>query len=395
MLIVFLKKQVLENSKAGRMEKLLIAYDYPHSFMLHMKEIVKEKGHDILMDENILGLFEEKFPDYAEEHKLLKEACRRNILGRFNDAGQKAEWAKRVCINQSLFLLTKTLEEKEAVIIVESLMYLFRWEMRLHVQRKWETSETGKADFHKWERNTFSYGANPSGMQANGKLPPSLEADKMLPAQDKTDRNTEELVNMADLGKEDMTEQQADIAGTHHKKGKKKEGRRAEASAKNKKYRANGKRTPLEEAFHEVKYLPQMGISMKKDVKRAKRGNADSQQHLGDFYAEEGTAHLDYTEAVYWYQKAAAQGNFKAQMELGKIFDSEKVDIADSKQQGIKWYRKLAEKGFPTAQCILGAKYLWGDGVEQDKSEAAKWLKKAAAQGYEEAEIYLSQIPFS
>ncbi len=378
------------------MEKLLIAYDYPHSFMLHMKEIVKEKGRDILRDENISGLFEEKFPDYTEEQKLLKEACRHNILGRFYDADQRAEWAKKVCINQSLFLLTKTLEEKEAVIIVESLMYLFGWEMRLHVQRKWETSETGKADFHKWERNTFSYGANPLGMQANGKLPRNLEADEMLLAQNQTDGDTEEeTVSMADLGKEDITEQQVNTADTHHKKWKKKEGRRAEASARNKKHRANGKNVSLEEAFHEIKYLPQMGISMKKDVKRAKRGNADSQQHLGDFYAEEGTAHLDYTEAVYWYQKAALQGNFKAQMELGRIFDSEKVDITDSKQQGIKWYRKLAEKGFPTAQCILGAKYLWGDGVNQDKREAAKWLKKAAAQGYEEANAYLSQLPFS
>ena len=45
----------------------------------------------------------------------------------------------------------------------------------------------------------------------------------------------------------------------------------------------------------------------------------------------------------------------------------------------------MAEKGLPTAQCILGMKYWFGDGVEVDYKKAAGWLKKAAAQKHDAA----------
>jgi TPR repeat protein len=139
----------------------------------------------------------------------------------------------------------------------------------------------------------------------------------------------------------------------------------------------------------EVKFLSQMNLGMRREVKRAQKGDADSLEKLGSYYAEEGTKHLDYEEAIYWYQLAAKKGNFKAQMGLGQIFDSGKVQDADSKKKGIFWFQKLASEGFPTAQCILGLKYLWGDGVEEDRNEAMKWLQRAAEQGYEQARLYL------
>lgn len=41
----------------------------------------------------------------------------------------------------------------------------------------------------------------------------------------------------------------------------------------------------------------------------------------------------------------------------------------------------LAEKGNPSAQNFLGAKYYNGEGVEKDLKKAAKWFRKAAEQG--------------
>ena len=149
---------------------------------------------------------------------------------------------------------------------------------------------------------------------------------------------------------------------------------------------------PQEIMEREVMFATQMNLSMRREVKRAKKGNADSQQALGSFYSEEGTKHLNYKEAAYWYKLSADQGNYKSQLELGRIFDSGKIQEEGSKAMGIYWYRKLAEEGFPTAQCILGAKYLWGDGVEENKREAVHWFKKAAAQGHEEAQGYLSGL---
>ncbi len=45
----------------------------------------------------------------------------------------------------------------------------------------------------------------------------------------------------------------------------------------------------------------------------------------------------------------------------------------------------MAEQGLPTAQCILGMKYWFGDGVEIDFKKAINWLQKAAAQKHDAA----------
>ena len=49
----------------------------------------------------------------------------------------------------------------------------------------------------------------------------------------------------------------------------------------------------------------------------AKRGNAETQELLGECYAEV----KDYGEAVKWYRKSAEQGNAKAQYNLGCCYD--------------------------------------------------------------------------
>ncbi|MCX8965992.1 sel1 repeat family protein [Erwinia psidii] len=42
------------------------------------------------------------------------------------------------------------------------------------------------------------------------------------------------------------------------------------------------------------------------------------------------------------------------------------------------WYRKVAEKGFPEAQYMLGTMYYFGDGTPVDKKVAFDWFYKAA-----------------
>ena len=128
-----------------------------------------------------------------------------------------------------------------------------------------------------------------------------------------------------------------------------------------------------------------MRLSDRKHIKKAIAGNEKSQCYLGDFYSEENSDHLDYPEAVYWYQLSANQGNYKARMQLATIYDGGFLKGKDTKRRGIECFRELADEGFPTAQCILGMKYLFGDGVEENRGIAVKWLKKAAEQGHDEA----------
>ena len=46
--------------------------------------------------------------------------------------------------------------------------------------------------------------------------------------------------------------------------------------------------------------------------------------------------------------------------------------------ESIKWYKKAAEKGYPTAQYQLGLIYYNGDGVPRNDAEAVKYFTMAS-----------------
>ena len=391
----------------GKDDRLLVTGSYPHALMQHMNTLVKERGRSILWDGSFVQLFENAFPDMIDEKFILEAAYGLGIPKRFQDADKQAKWSKRVCITQSLFLLVQCMKEYEAVMFVESFMFLMDWDFGVSVERKWEVKEEDKANFHqphekkamgqaelermarkqieKKKNNETGSGrgqhrkeAKSSDISVNGDSGSAREAAE-------TGQSSEKAAQLAKTASERRRRRRSG------KNADKKEERKALTGQSE--ILQNAKKTAMQvDPDREVMFITQMNLGMKREVKRAKKGNAESQQRLGGFYSEEGTKHLDYKEAVYWYQLSANQGNYKAQLELGRIFDSGKVQTEGGKLMGIYWYRKLAEEGFPTAQCILGAKYLWGDGVEENKKEAVHWLKKAAAQGYEEAKGYLEGL---
>lgn len=390
----------------GNDDVLLVAGDYPHALMQHMNTLVKEKGRSVLWDGSFVQLFEDTFQDFTDERFILETAYGLGIPKRFQEADKQAVWSKRVCITQSLFLLVQCMKEYEAVMLVESFMFLLGWDFEVSVQRKWEVREEDKANFHQPHERKAMGQADLERMARE-----EVERKKVKEGGRRKVQNTERSVPASD-GKQPgsggsqtgMDENDRDGSGQTVKAvSERKRKRRASdrtsggggKSADEPRPPAMGSTdgNPLQEMMErEVMFAAQMNLSMRREVKRAKKGNADSQQALGSFYSEEGTKHLDYKEAVYWYKLSADQGNYKSQLELGRIFDSGKIQEEGSKAMGIYWYRKLAEEGFPTAQCILGAKYLWGDGVEENKREAVHWFKKAAAQGHEEAQGYLSGL---
>ena len=53
---------------------------------------------------------------------------------------------------------------------------------------------------------------------------------------------------------------------------------------------------------------------------------------------------------------------------------------------------KLAEQDDAQAQCLIGQKYLTGDGVDKSTTEAVKWLTKAGEQGIIEAQMSLGAL---
>ncbi len=96
-------------------------------------------------------------------------------------------------------------------------------------------------------------------------------------------------------------------------------------------------------------------------------------------------------EATKWWLKAAEQGHFKAQSNIGVLLLQRKGD-KESEEAAVKWFRLAAKQGDALAQCNLAFCYREGIGVEKSKEIAIRWLKIAAEQGDEFAEEELKKL---
>jgi TPR repeat protein len=114
---------------------------------------------------------------------------------------------------------------------------------------------------------------------------------------------------------------------------------------------------------------------------RAEAGDAGAQCRLGwEYISSLGgsgrTLPGGWTQAVYWWQKAAEQGDAAAQSALGMAYAlGEGVPKDDARAAEL--LRASAVNGFFVAQEELGNAYANGDGVPQDYVEAYKWLTLA------------------
>jgi len=114
----------------------------------------------------------------------------------------------------------------------------------------------------------------------------------------------------------------------------------------------------------------------------AKSGSAEAQTRVGRAYWKGAGVPKDYVQAVFWFRKAAEQGNATAQVSLGVLYDGALEEVKGVPQdyaQAANWYRKAAEQGNGIAEFMLGRYYANGLGVPQDYVKAAAWYRKAAA----------------
>jgi len=86
----------------------------------------------------------------------------------------------------------------------------------------------------------------------------------------------------------------------------------------------------------------------------------------------------DFSEAVVWYKRSAAQDYALAQAKLGLCYATGEGVTKDFAESAL-WYRKAAIHGNSSAQFQLGG-YLWiGLGVKKDQIEAYAYMNLAAA----------------
>ncbi|MBP5513388.1 MAG: TonB family protein [Bacteroidaceae bacterium] len=99
----------------------------------------------------------------------------------------------------------------------------------------------------------------------------------------------------------------------------------------------------------------------------------------------------NYVLAVFWYRKAAEQGDMFGQSNLAYCYEKG-LGIGQDYKEAANWYRKAAEQGDTIAQVNLGYLYYRGNGVRQDNEEAKRWFRLAVVQGSESAKESLKEI---
>lgn len=108
----------------------------------------------------------------------------------------------------------------------------------------------------------------------------------------------------------------------------------------------------------------------------------------------------DYETAVAALQKAAIQGNLKADYQLGLLYlNGEGVAKDPAKalehfeEAGERWAARLRYKeGYPEAQYMAGTLYRDGIGTGKDVDMALVWFERAAEQGHTEAQFALAEL---
>ena len=103
---------------------------------------------------------------------------------------------------------------------------------------------------------------------------------------------------------------------------------------------------------------------------------------LDDGYAADKRG--DYAEALRWYRLAAAQGDARAQFNLGYMYHYGQ-DVTQDYVEAVKWVRLAAAQGLAIAQNNLGTMYDKGQGVTQDYVRAHMWLNLSAVSGNADA----------
>lgn len=116
-------------------------------------------------------------------------------------------------------------------------------------------------------------------------------------------------------------------------------------------------------------------------TKRAQAGDAAAAYQMGLAYKLGAGASRDATEAVNWFQVAAALKFAPAEEELF-IAHTTGAGTPKDPAEGLKWLTRAAEHGRPTAQFALGVT------LEQTgkSAEALDWYRRAAGHGHANAE---------
>lgn len=357
---------------------------YPHNLLIHLSRLINNDISLMKDRDKFLDMYSKAYKNDYNEMQLLKLAYEKDIVKGFFKCLNEADWRKRVLVEKTVNALVKYLEEKYAVLLVESLMYVFGFDFKLKIDRKWETPVGERADFHEKmnhiSKNVFEILDQIKTQEGNEKL--ELQIEKFLKVSEKSEVYNEGNIDL------DIFEIENELSKDGERVGQDK-------FSNDKEEIYDQKSVAEENNIQSTKFYKLMSLQDRRTLKKAFQGNAVSQCKMGEYYSDKATNHLDFDESIKWYSLSANNGYVRATFALAKLYDQNSHEIPGGKEKAFKIYSDMANQSFPTAQCILGMKYWYGDGVKGDVHKAIEWLEKAAIQRHERAirilaDLYLS-----
>jgi len=122
-------------------------------------------------------------------------------------------------------------------------------------------------------------------------------------------------------------------------------------------------------------------------LKAAEQRLSEAQYQLGVLYnhailfkKNPNEKALTWSKIEYWWLKAAEQENIYAQYMLGVKYDSSNKDndsiIKKDDEKAVYYFKKAAENGNDKAQLELGCCYMDGRGVGTDWEKAKFWCNR-------------------
>lgn len=107
--------------------------------------------------------------------------------------------------------------------------------------------------------------------------------------------------------------------------------------------------------------------------------NTAAADQLGD--AATAFQTMDYATAVAFWRPLAERGNSKAEIGLGKLYDSG-FGVPKDPAQATVWFLKAANQGDAEGECIVGERYVQGaGGLFRDISQGLALMRNAVGHG--------------
>lgn len=116
-------------------------------------------------------------------------------------------------------------------------------------------------------------------------------------------------------------------------------------------------------------------------------GDADAQFNLGQAYKLGRGVPVDFKLAEGWYRKAADQGHFQAEDNLGLILFQN-----GDRAKAMPYIEKSANRGEPRAQYVLATALFNGDLAKKNWVRAYALMTRASANGLSQASASLAQM---